>query len=114
MLLDDFSFARLRLLAPMLDDVPGSHEIDIADQAAHLDDLGARRNPAGQAHVSLRDAEGRGEGRDQLLVRGAVHGRGRELDREGSLTGAGDPAPARARFGVYGDAHGAVRAAREV
>ncbi|HUO61804.1 MAG TPA: hypothetical protein VMU24_14135 [Candidatus Acidoferrales bacterium] len=41
MLLDDFSFARLRLLAPMLDDVLASREIDSADQAAQLDDLGA-------------------------------------------------------------------------
>ncbi|SEB95543.1 hypothetical protein SAMN02787142_0623 [Burkholderia sp. WP9] len=41
MRLDDPSFARLRLLAPMLDDVLRSHEIDSADQAAHLDELGA-------------------------------------------------------------------------
>ena len=41
MLLDDFSFARLSLLAPMLDDVLGAHEIDSVDQAAHLEELGA-------------------------------------------------------------------------
>ncbi|MGF6904864.1 hypothetical protein P3T22_006154 [Paraburkholderia sp. GAS348] len=41
MLLDDSSFARLRLLAPMLDDVLGSREIDSPEQAAHLEALGA-------------------------------------------------------------------------
>lgn len=41
MLLDDCSFARLRLLAPMLDDILGSREIDSPEQAEHLEVLGA-------------------------------------------------------------------------